>query len=230
MQTSSPDTITLVSRDHSGQADPLVARLRDELEAAVQIEDQTERLVEVAAIVEEALDAIGAKAVVVGGLAVAYWTRSQYVTVEIDFVAPVNRAVTERLAALGFVRGPGRHWTYPDSEVAIEFPGTSLDDGDQATEVESRGGRTLRVLSPEDIALWRMREFLHWHDSRGLRHVLYIMDSERIDRARLEARAAETGLTEALNWICSAAEEIKKGRTFESWEIEKEAKRLEREN
>ena len=38
-QTSSPDTITVVSRDHSGQADPLVARLRDELEAAVQIEE-----------------------------------------------------------------------------------------------------------------------------------------------------------------------------------------------
>jgi hypothetical protein len=207
-----------------------MTRLQNELRAAVGLEDQTERLVEVAAIVEEALESIGVEAVVVGGLAVAYWTRSQYVTAEIDFVAPVGPEVVERLAGLGFVRKPGRHWVYPDSEVALEFPGSFLDGGDEATEVESRGGRTLRVLSLEDIALWRMREFLHWHDSRGLRHTLYLLESEQLDRARLEERAAETGLSAALNWIWQAADEIKHGRTFESWEIEREAKRLEGES
>src|SRR5262249_20101664 len=147
------------------------------------------------------LDAIGVEAVVVGGLAVAYWTRSRYVTVEIDFVAPVGPNVEKRLATLGFERKPGRHWTYPESDVALEFPGSALDGGDRSTEVESRAGRTLRVLSPEDIALWRMREFLHWHDSRGFRHALYLLDSERLDRARLTARAADTGLAGALDWI-----------------------------
>jgi hypothetical protein len=229
VQTFSPGSIAVVSRGHSEDDGSRIPRLRGELDTAVQIEDETERLIEVAAIVEEALDAIGVEAVVVGGLAVAYWTRSRYVTAEIDFVAPVGPTVEKQLTALGFERKPGRHWIYRESEVALEFPGSALDGGDRSTEVESRGGRTLRVLSPEDIALWRIREFLHWHDSRGFRHALYILESDRLDRPRLTARAAETGLSGALDWIDRAADEIKEGRKFESWEIEHEAKRLERE-
>lgn len=204
--------------------------LRSALEKAVRIEDETERLLEVAAIVEEALAEVGVEAVVVGGLAVAYWTRGRYTTGEIDFVAPVNPALRTRLADLGFDRPAGRHWVYPNSSVALEVPGNTLEGGDQPTEVEARSGRTLRVLSLEDLLLWRLREFLHWHDSRGFRHVLYMLESERVDRDRLQARAEESGLNDALNWVISAADEIKDGRTFETWEIEKEAKRLERQS
>ena len=51
-----------------------MATHRAAIEQALEIEDETERLLEVAAIVEEALAEIGIHPVVVGGLAVAYWT------------------------------------------------------------------------------------------------------------------------------------------------------------
>ena len=86
------------------------------------------------------------------------------------------------------------------------------------------------MLSLEDIVLWRLREFLHWHDSCGFRHVLYMLESDRLDRSRLGARADEAGLRKALDWVFWAADEITKGRTFETWEIEREAKRLERQS
>jgi hypothetical protein len=203
--------------------------LRRELEAAVRIDDETERLLEVAAIVEEALDGIGVTAVVVGGLAVAYWTRSQYTTTEIDFVMPETEDVRKRVANLGFEKTPGRHWIYPGSEVEFEIPGDFLEGGDEPEEVESKSGRTVRLLSLEDMVLWRTREFLHWKDSRGFRHAIYMLESPRLDRERLATRAAESGLTEALNWIVSAAEEISQGREFEDWEIKKAAQRLEKE-
>ena len=206
-----------------------VEALRADLAQAAKMEDRTERLLEVAAIVQEALEEINVHPVVVGGLAVAYWTRSQYTTTEIDFVAPVTDEVKQLLADLGFERVPPRHWALPNTEIEFEIPGHFLEGGDESEEVESRSGRKLRMLSLEDIVLWRTREFLHWHDSRGFQHVLYMLESPRLDRERLDARAKESGLDHALNWIYTAADEVKQGRRFEDWEIEKEAIRLEKE-
>lgn len=203
--------------------------LRRELADAVRIADETDRLLEVAAIVEEALDGIGVTAVVVGGLAVAYWTRARYTTTEIDFVMPETEEVRRRIGDLGFEKTLGRHWIYPESQVEFEIPGDFLEGGDEAEEVESKSGRSLRVISLEDMLLWRTREFLHWRDTRGVRHAIYMLESPRLDRDRLRARAAESGLTDAVNWIAKAAEEIRCGRKFEDWEIKEAAERLERE-
>lgn len=74
-----------------------------------------------------------------------------------------------------------------------------------------------------------MREFLHWHDSRGFRHALYILESDRLDRVAAHSESCADRPAGALDWIDWAADQIKKGRTFASWEIEREAKRLERE-
>jgi hypothetical protein len=214
--------------DRHGAPPMSLEGLRRELEAAVRIEDETDRLMEVAAIVEEALNGIGVTAVVVGGLAVAYWTRTRYTTAEIDFVMPVTEEVRQRVADLGFEKPAGRHWIYPGSDVQFEIPGDFLEGGDEPEEVRSKNGRRVRLISLEDMVLWRTREFLHWKDSRGVRHAIYMLESPRLDWERLKARAAESGLTEALNWIVKAAEEIKKGREFEDWEIKKAAERLEK--
>jgi hypothetical protein len=85
---------------------------RAALEEALRVEDQTERLLEVAAIVSEAVADLGVRPVVVGGLAVAFWTSGAYVTSDIDVLMPSLPEVGERLAELGFEQR-GRYWIVP---------------------------------------------------------------------------------------------------------------------
>jgi hypothetical protein len=86
---------------------------RAALEQALSIEDVTERLLEVAAIVGDELTETGLRPVVVGGLAVAYWTEAAVVSHDIDVLAPTTEAFVERLEALGFERQAGRPAAQP---------------------------------------------------------------------------------------------------------------------
>jgi hypothetical protein len=80
-----------------GEADRRAA-----FEAAAAIEDETERALEAAAPIAEDLGELGLKPIVVGGLAVAYWTAGVETTGDIDVVVSVsNETLDERLGALG---------------------------------------------------------------------------------------------------------------------------------
>ena len=56
--------------------------LRDELERALALDDKTERKLAVAAVVNLAVQPLGLRAVVIGGLAVEFWTQGEYTTAD----------------------------------------------------------------------------------------------------------------------------------------------------
>src|SRR2546425_13034246 len=93
-----------------------------ELELALQLEDETERMLAVVGVVAEALHDLGFVPVVVGGLAVQYWTRGAYTTADIDVLLPHRPEIDRRFEALGFER-EGRHWRLPGRDVFVEAPG-----------------------------------------------------------------------------------------------------------
>lgn len=62
--------------------------LRTELERALALEDETERKLAVAAVVHQAVQPLGFRAVVIGGLAVEFWTQGEYTTADIDLYLP----------------------------------------------------------------------------------------------------------------------------------------------
>ena len=123
--------------------------LRQELLAAAAIPEPTERLLEVAAIFAEAVVDLGVEPVVVGGLALAYWSGSEFATGDIDVLLPRRPELAPRLEALGFER-EGRMWLLPGFDVAFEAPGEMLEPGDEAEPVELASGRRVLVLSLED--------------------------------------------------------------------------------
>jgi hypothetical protein len=92
---------------------------------------------------------LGVRPVVVGGMAVYFWTASDdFFTYDIDVVMEVPEQLASTLAALGFTRtSDGRHWTLDDTEVFLEAPSARLDDDTVVTEVELPSGRTATVLS-----------------------------------------------------------------------------------
>jgi hypothetical protein len=204
-------------------------RLALQLSQAAAGGEPTERLLEVAAIVSEAVQDLGVEPVVVGGLAVAHWTDSTFLTTDVDVVIGRPAGLSQRLEALGFRRS-GRQWVLGEHELSLEAPGERLEPGETAVRVLLPSGRSVLVLSAEDLLLWRLREWIHWRSVSGFRQAAYLLCSNVVDVQRLEARAREEGLTLALEALRRAAAEIEAGRIVEPWELEDMAKRVERES
>ena len=80
------------------------------------IDDQTERLLEAAAVVAEELAEIGRVPIIVGGLAVAYWAAGVETTGDIDVAMPDHPELGDHLELLGLLR-EGRVWATRDRRV-----------------------------------------------------------------------------------------------------------------
>jgi hypothetical protein len=140
-----------------------------------------------------------------------------------------DRPPSANVRALGFER-PGREWVLPGFEVAFEAPGEELEPGDEAESVELASGRRVLVLSIEDLLLWRLREWVHWHAVSGFQQAAHLLAAEPLNAARLDRRAAEEGLSLALSELRRVEAEIETGRVFEGWELAEIGKKIERES
>lgn len=123
--------------------DPRLPALRAALADAAQIDDLAERTLEVVAIIDEAVSPLGIHPVVVGGMAVYFWTANPaFVTVDIDVVMLVTNRLTATLGALGFQKAPdGRHWRLAETGVFLEAPSADLDADALVEEVALPSGR-----------------------------------------------------------------------------------------
>jgi len=202
-----------------------LAQLREALFGTAAIDDPTERLLEVAAIIAEAFADLGVQPVVVGGLALAYWSDSAFLTGDIDVVMPRLPELSARLEVLGFER-EGREWVLPGHDVAFEAPGETLEPGDTAEPAELPSGRQIMVLSLEDLLLWRLREWIHWRAVSGFHQAARLLVAEPLDAERLGRRAHEEGLTPALDELKRLTAEIEAGRAYENREISAVAERI----
>lgn len=194
------------------------------------IADPTERLLEVAAVIGEALSDLDVQPVVVGGLALAYWSNSdEFITGDIDVVVPRVPELPERLLALGFAR-QGREWILPGYEVSFEAPADVLEPGDEGEWAELASGRRVKVLSIEDMLLWRLREWVHWHHASGFHQAAHLLVSDEVDTERLDRRAHEEGLTRALRELRKLTAEVEAGRVVEEWQIAELGKNVEEQS
>lgn len=150
-------------------------------------------------------------------------------TWDIDVLMPRLPELGERLEALGFER-KGREWVLPGFDVAFEAPGEALEPGDEAESVELASGRRVLVLSLEDLLLWRLREWVHWHVVSGFKQAAHLLVAEPLDPARLDKRAAEEGLSPALTELRRLTAEIEGGRVYEDRELSEIGERIERES
>jgi hypothetical protein len=200
--------------------------LRVELQRTADISDRTEQMLEIAGIVDAALRAIEIRPIVVGGLAVAYWTTGLYLTGDIDVVMPQSAQIEERLAALGFERD-GRFWTLPGRDPVFEAPGSTLElDPNGHIEVELASGRTIRIQQVEEVLLLRLAEFVATGNADVFQQCLWLLGVSGLDRERLRARADDESLSRALDALSSTANSFERDARLELWEITDLAKSL----
>jgi hypothetical protein len=104
--------------------------------------------------------------VLIGGCALAYYSREVYFTADIDLAYPDRAALNAVLTGLGFV-AEGRYWIHNDLKLMVEVPASSLVGESAPLEVvEFEEGLECRVIGLEDLLIDRMNACKHWHSSQ----------------------------------------------------------------
>jgi predicted nucleotidyltransferase len=150
----------------------------------LQSKSTFEKMVQTAAILTKLLDDKHIRPVIVGGLAVEIYTRSDYTTVDIDMIVSDRNLAGEILIKLGFTV-EGRHWYHEGLMVSIEIPNDILEDADDSkvTELQISDELKIYVIGIEDIILDRLRACIHRKSSYdcewGKR--MFLLHHERLD-------------------------------------------------
>ena len=151
-----------------------------ELARALALANETERKLAVTAALASAIADLGVKPVIVGGLAVEYWTYGAYSTTDIDVLLPSSPEISVRLGQLGFDRR-GRHWVIEGEEMFLEAPGSFLKSREEAVDIDLGEGRTVSVLRPEDVLMYRLHEFVGTGHREAASQSVSLLQSEHLD-------------------------------------------------
>lgn len=142
--------------------------------------------VELAAYVQDALQAEGIQVVLSGGSVVSFYSSNKYVSKDLDLI---NTSFSKRskikavMDRLGF-HEQGRYFNHPETTFFIEFPDGPLSVGEEPvkeiSEFELSTG-TLKVLSPTDCVKDRLCAFYFWNDLQGLEQAVLVTKSQQVD-------------------------------------------------
>jgi hypothetical protein len=114
----------------------------------------------------------GIDVVLSGGACVSIYTRSRYLSYDLDF------------------RNPG-------TPFLIEFLSPPLSVGEEPVrEIREmrRGKSTLRLLSPTDCVKDRLAAFYHWNDRQALDQALFVCRAAEVDVVEVERWSTGEGM------------------------------------
>ena len=100
--------------------------------------------------------------IVIGGLALSYYTREVYFTADIDLAYSDREALDETLKEIDFDK-KGRYWVNEDLKMAIEVPVGVLIEEDAPMEVVELGPELqCKIIGIEDLIIDRLNACKHW--------------------------------------------------------------------
>jgi hypothetical protein len=200
---------------------------RAQLKAVLTLENETERKLGIAALIDDLVRELGFRAIVIGGVAVEFWTRGAYSTDDIDLYLPHGPAVDERLAAIG-LRRQGRHWVSAEHDLFIEAPASFPAADEEVAEVRLSTGQTALVLALEDVLVYRLHEFVGTGHRDVASQAMSLLTSPDVEGRRLRRRADDEGLGAALTALERLAERAAAGEVLETHELHEIANGLRR--
>jgi hypothetical protein len=189
--------------------------LRAEIARAARIDNPAERALEIVAVIESVAAPLGIHPVVVGGMAVYFWTeRDEFTTHDIDVVMRVPDELANRFAELGFERAPDRrHWALKGTDILLEAPASGLDAGVEVSQVKLRSGRLGRVISRVDILMDRLDEFqATGHETAAQQALALLADLSEEEVADLNRRAVGRDVALVLSAVRQIAAGIAAGK------------------
>ena len=129
--------------------------------------------------------------IVIGGLALSYYSREVYFTADIDLAYSDRKALDEVLTEINFHK-KGRYWVNEDLNLAIEVPAGVLVDEDAPLEIVEVGpGLQCQIIGIEDLIIDRMNACKHWKSQIDceMAELLIVKYEEELDWAYLEKKA-----------------------------------------
>jgi len=130
--------------------------------------------------------------VIIGGCALAYYSREVYFTADIDLAYADCDVLDEVLQELGF-RKDGRYWVQESLQLAIEVPTSNLAGETAVCEtVELEKGLTCLVVGIEDLIIDRLNAAKYWKSAtdREMTVLLIRKYASELDWAYLRQKAA----------------------------------------
>jgi len=141
---------------------------------------------ELAAYIQDSLQAEGIRVVLSGGSAVSFYSSNKYVSKDLDLIN-ANFAKRSKIKSvmeeIGF-QEKGRYFVNPDTKFFVEFPDGPLSVGEEPVrEISEYKMSTgiLRVLSPTDCVKDRLCAFYFWNDQQGLTQAVLVAKSQSVD-------------------------------------------------
>ena len=180
--------------------------IRSNLNETIKIDDRPTRGIKIAALISEALKTIDIDPVLVGGSAVAFYTEGKYTTDDIDMVAPSGPDVQKIMTLLGFIK-TGKDFINKELGIYIEFPSEFLGPTEKTSTITIKG-HDLTIISIEDLIIDRLASFKYWKSTVDGVNALMMLELGIANKARVEKRAREEDVLDALDYIENALELI----------------------
>ena len=129
--------------------------------------------------------------IIIGGLALSYYSREVYFTADIDLAYADRDALHEVLSEIGFEK-KGRYWVNEDLKIAVEVPVGMLADEDSPLEIVDLGtDLQCRIIGIEDLMIDRLNACKHWKSEIDceMAELLVMRYVKELDWAYLEKKA-----------------------------------------
>jgi hypothetical protein len=129
--------------------------------------------------------------IVIGGCALAYYSREVYFTADIDLAYADREALDAVLKDVGFKK-QGRYWVNEDLKIAIEVPASILVGEDSPVEVvEFENGLQCSIIGIEDLIIDRLSGCKYWKSEIDCEMVELLIKRYKgeLDWAYLEKKA-----------------------------------------
>lgn len=165
-------------------------------------------LLELAALVSEALEAAGIVATLSGGSAVSAYTENSYESADLDFVtAALREALEPVLQPLGFVAAKNPRlsvFEHPDIKWYLEFPPAPLAfgghyvDESQCARLSTPYGK-VRIITSTHSVMDRLIAAAVWHEAQSLDQAILVAthNLESIDWRELDEWVTSEGIGDA---------------------------------
>ncbi|MCD4814693.1 nucleotidyltransferase [bacterium] len=152
---------------------------------------------ELSVIIATHLQTHGIDAVLVGGACVTIYSRNNYVSKDLDFIAyEPYRDIQAALSQLGFKSHQTRHFTHPQCPYYIDFLPPPIAIGEQPIErfklLKTKRGH-LKLLTPTDCVKDRLAAFFHWDDFQSLNQALLVSKNHNVSQKAILEWAAKEG-------------------------------------
>jgi len=129
--------------------------------------------------------------IIIGGLALSYYTREVYFTADIDLAYSDREALDEVLREIEFEK-KGRYWVSEDLKIAIEVPVGVLAEEDSPLEIVELGPELqCQIIGIEDLIIDRLNACKHWKSETDceMAELLVVRYLKELDWDYLEERA-----------------------------------------